>query len=139
MRAALVEDGVVTNIIEYDPEAEYDPGENIQVVEIGDQHADLGWSYANNTFAAPPTKSLTVSPDMIPADNNTPSVVTYTNTYSDAPTSVNVDINGSVTPVAVTKGIAQLEVVAPTVNQITVMVDDLTATITVTEVSSATS
>lgn len=56
MRAAVVDgDGLVVNVIEYDPEADYDPGEGLTVRELPDDSpVGIGHRRAGNgKFVAP--------------------------------------------------------------------------------------
>jgi hypothetical protein len=64
MRAALIRDGIVENIIIAGEG--YDPGEIYQVIPIGDNPVEIGATYDGQTFTppAPPPASVpeTVSP-----------------------------------------------------------------------------
>jgi len=64
MRAALIRDGIVENIIIAGED--YDPGEDYQIVPINDNPVEIGATYDGQTFTppAPPPASVpeTVSP-----------------------------------------------------------------------------
>lgn len=57
MRAALHDGTVIVNVIEYDPEADYTPPEELTLVELADDsHAWIGWTVAGDSFAPPITE-----------------------------------------------------------------------------------
>lgn len=62
-RYAIVENGVVTNVILWDGIAPYSPLSGEVVGPIADDVA-IGWTYSNGTFAAPitPTEESTEPP-----------------------------------------------------------------------------
>ena len=75
MRYAIIKDGIVVNVIEYEAQPSTPPaGFETGHVAIQADHISIGWHYANGTFTNPnppeqmqvdPPKSLT---DMILAD-----------------------------------------------------------------------
>ena len=133
MLAALISNETVVNVIEYDPNAEYVPDEGVDIVGL-DVFAGIGWTYRNGEFIPPPSSSLFANPDNIVADSVASSLVEYHNTYDNAPTEVIFDVNGAQTTVPLIDGVAQLEVIAQHPGDILVTVDDLSVTITATEV-----
>ena len=52
MRAALIRDGIVENIIIAGED--YDPGEGFEVVPVGDDPVEIGASWDGQTFTPPP-------------------------------------------------------------------------------------
>lgn len=128
MRAALIQGDLVVNVIEYDPEAQFEPGEEIKLLELPPLPADPGaissdyypvcpgWRYRNGTFRPPATESLSV------AEAASQVLATYRNTFDDAPTSVMFDVNGATATVAVTDGSAELAITPPATGPITVSV-----------------
>lgn len=55
MRAALVSNGVVENVIVYDPENHYVPADGLTLIVLEeDAVAGIGWTYSGNAFAPPP-------------------------------------------------------------------------------------
>ena len=51
MRYAIIKDGVVENVIAWDGEAAYDPGEGFEAVRTDD--AQIGWTYDGEAFTPP--------------------------------------------------------------------------------------
>lgn len=80
-----------------------------------------------------PTRSLTAEPQSIPADGSATALVSYRNTFDDAPAQVTFDVNGVTETVALDDGTAELEVVATTPGLLTITCDDLVLTITAEE------
>jgi hypothetical protein len=80
--------------------------------------------------AAFPT--LTVEPRVIPADGQTPAVVTYRDEDAGAPAEVIVTVDGTEHPVELIDGVAALEVVADTPGVVTITFDGSTVTVEAT-------
>lgn len=54
-RYALVFNGVVTGITIWDGVSEYNPGDHLEKVAIGDiADVEVGWTYEDGVFIAPP-------------------------------------------------------------------------------------
>lgn len=53
MRAALVKNGIVENIIVYNPDKIYTPTDGADLVLDVDQTAEIGGSYADGVFSPP--------------------------------------------------------------------------------------
>lgn len=54
MRAALLRDNVVQNVIRYDPEANFDPGEGTTLVTLPEgSPVGIGWTRDGESFVAP--------------------------------------------------------------------------------------
>lgn len=113
MRAALIDgDGLVVNVIEYDPLGDYEPGDGLRIEYLGDEPVGPGWSYVGSgDYSPPPSISLTAEPTSITADGVDEAVVTYSNTYRNAPSEVEFDVNGLKVSEAVVNGRAQIAVV----------------------------
>jgi hypothetical protein len=47
--------GIVMNIVAWDGQSAWSPGNGFEVVAIGNSGAGIGWTYANGTFQ-PPTE-----------------------------------------------------------------------------------
>lgn len=55
MRAALIRDGKVENVIVYDPAADFDPGEEFALVQLAeDSPVSTGWLAEGGDFHPPP-------------------------------------------------------------------------------------
>lgn len=55
MRAALVSNGIVENVIVYDPENHYSPADGVTLIVLEeDAVVGIGWTYSGNAFASPP-------------------------------------------------------------------------------------
>lgn len=116
MRAALIDGEAVVNVIEYDPDADYDPGEGIVLVELADEPVGPGWRRRGGVFVEPPVETLEVIDGVAP-------LATYRNTFDDAPPSVMFDVNGATATVALTDGVAELEITPPATGSVTVSVN----------------
>lgn len=66
VHAIVDADGHVINMVEYDGEAEFDPGEGLKLVDTAGQDAppNIGWTYAKGKFMAPPKAA---EPEPVPA------------------------------------------------------------------------
>lgn len=64
MRAAIVDSNKeVVNLIEYDPESDYEPEEHLSLVPIeGGVEVGIGWWFSNGGFTAPEPGSRTPEP-----------------------------------------------------------------------------
>lgn len=47
--------GLIVNVVLWDGEALWTPGEGLDVVVLGDSGAGIGWTYSNGIFT-PPTE-----------------------------------------------------------------------------------
>lgn len=47
--------GLIVNVVLWDGEAQWTPGEGLDVVALGDSGAGIGWTYSSGTFT-PPTE-----------------------------------------------------------------------------------
>ena len=54
MKYALIENNTVVNLVEWDGESPYQPNDNPILVNIDNQHVDLGYTYIDGAFQAPP-------------------------------------------------------------------------------------
>lgn len=136
MRAALIADGLVHNVVEYDPEADYDAGDGV-AIEVLPESSRVGpgwrWSEAEG-YREPPARTLTANPLAVPADGATTATVTYRNTYDDAPVAITFDANGATTEVDLTDGVAHLDVTAAQPGPVVIACDGLSVTISAEEV-----
>lgn len=136
MRAALIENSVVVNLIEYDPNAVYSPGDNTALVEVSSEvFVDIGSRFIGGEFLPPPIKILEAEPIQILADNTSASIITYTNTHDNSPTEALFDVNGALATVDLVDGSAQLEVTSSQPGDILVRCDGLEVVIAATEVN----
>ena len=54
MKYALIENNTVANVIEWDGESPYQPDGNPTLINIDGQLVDIGYSYIDGEFQAPP-------------------------------------------------------------------------------------
>lgn len=131
MRAALHDGSTVVNVIEYDPEAEYEARPGLTLIELPDDSTvGPGWRVDGDSFTAPPAQSLGADPTLI--TNAETSLVTYTDTRDDAPAQVTFTVNGAISTVALSDGIAELEVTPSAAGDIAVSVDQDVPGVTIT-------
>ena len=54
---AVIENGMVVNVIVWDGEAEFTVPDNLQLINISDisEQPGIGWAYSDGVFTAPPT------------------------------------------------------------------------------------
>ncbi|HBB1576566.1 TPA: tail fiber assembly protein [Escherichia coli] len=54
---AVIENGMVVNVIAWNGEAEFTVPDNQQLIDISDisEHPGIGWAYSDGGFTAPPT------------------------------------------------------------------------------------
>ncbi len=54
---AVIENGMVVNVIAWDGEAEFTMPDNLQLINISDisEQPGIGWAYSDGGFTAPPT------------------------------------------------------------------------------------
>ena len=134
MRAALLLDDNVVNVIEYKPEVDYDPTPyELVPIEEGTVIGP-GWTRQNESFSPPSVHDLFGNPLEIPSDGETPAIVTYVNTTPTAPSEVEFDVNGVTTAVILDDGVAQLEVTASQPDTVIITCDGLKLYITAVEV-----
>lgn len=130
MRAALHNDSEVVNVIEYDPDAAYEPPEGLTLDALRDgARVGPGWRVRGGEYLPPPVESLTTDRDQVPADGSAAAVVTYRNTHDDAPASVTFDVNSATADEQVIDGTAAIEVVAIEPGPIVVKCEGLEVTI----------
>lgn len=57
MSYAVIENGMVVNVIAWNGEAEFTVPDNQQLINISDisEHPGIGWAYSDGGFTAPPT------------------------------------------------------------------------------------
>ncbi|EFE7590223.1 TPA: tail fiber assembly protein [Escherichia coli] len=57
MSYAVIENGMVVNVIAWNGEAEFTVPDNQQLIDISDisEHPGIGWAYSDGGFTAPPT------------------------------------------------------------------------------------
>lgn len=130
-RIALIDDtGLVENVAVF-PDDFADPTwDGHQAVPCGDQPIGPGWTYAAGTFTPPPTRGLTADPASITSTQT--SLVTFTDTYADAPAQVTFTVNGATSTVNLTDGTAELEVTPSGIGDIIVSVDQPVPSIIIT-------
>lgn len=58
MKYALIENNTVVNLVEWDGESPYQPNDNPILVNIDNQHVDLGYTYIDGEFQAPPVEPI---------------------------------------------------------------------------------
>lgn len=139
MRAALIDNGTVLNVIVVDPDNDYTPPDGTELVELADDVViEPGWLVNGTGYRRPPHRELTGGGVAISPDGVSTTVVTYTDTHDDAPDTVTFTVNGATKVVQLTAaGNAFLDVVSSTPGDtITVTVDalpDAVVTITVDE------
>lgn len=123
MRAALRDaDGLVVNVIVYDPEADYEPPWGLTLDPLPDgSPVSIGWRHLDGEYTPPPTESLGVAPLEVPVGEV--ATATYTNTFPEAPASVVFTVNGVTAEVALTDGIAELDVTVAEAGPVTISVD----------------
>lgn len=137
MRAALIADhgATVENVVEYDPEAEYDPVEGYTLDTLPDgSPVGPGWRWdAERGYSSPPMRHLWCDRRELIADGADTVTVVYTDTHDDAPASVVFDVNGEPVEVQLTAaGNAHLDVAADEPGEIVVAVGGLSLVLTAT-------
>ena len=81
-----------------------------------------GWRLRGGIWQPSPTLSFFTAPEESSVGTY---VVVYTNTFDDAPTQVTFSVNGATTTVALTDGVAELEITTSVPGPIEVSVDVL--------------
>ena len=54
MKYALVENGVVINIVLWDGSEQWSPGDGVNSIAIDENFVDIGWIYENGEFFSDP-------------------------------------------------------------------------------------
>lgn len=127
--ALIDNDGNVVNTAEFADTFINGVWDGYITIDVTDAAVSIGWTYANGVFSAPPVESLIANPNAITSAQTT--TVTYTNTYSDAPTEAIFTVNNVTATVALTNGTAELDVTPSGVGDIVVSVNRPIPAITV--------
>jgi hypothetical protein len=121
-RAALIDDtGTVSNIAIFEDWFNEASWNGLKIVFVADDlHLSPGWTYSNGEFVPPPVNGL-YAPQTAKLSEKI--LANYTNTYPDTPANVLFTVNGATTTVALTSGVAELEITPSAIGPITVSVD----------------
>jgi hypothetical protein len=131
-RVALIDKGLVANVAEFPDDWTGDVWDGHTAIIIGADDALVGpgWSHDGSTFTPPPEHTLSVDQAVITPTGS--ALVTYRNTYDDAPVEITFDVNGATSTVALTDGTAELEITPSGTGRIVVTVDQPLPSIAIT-------